>query len=141
MDSYGTRVAVSKRMAKPSKVGAIFACRCPRCRKGEVFTNSFLSVSKFDRMFKNCPVCGLYYEVEVGLFWGAMYISYGFSVGIVVAVGILLYFLANDPPTWIYISVVAFVVLLSTTLLFRYARVLMLYYFSGIKYDPSYQKQ
>ncbi|MCC9138284.1 DUF983 domain-containing protein [Pontibacter silvestris] len=128
-------------MGNPSKVGAILACRCPRCRRGEVFTHSFLNLNKFDQMHKSCPVCGLWYEVEVGLFWGAMYISYGFSVGIVLAVGILLYYFANDPPTWVYVVVVAVVVLLSTTLLFRYARILMLYYFSGINYDPSYKQQ
>lgn len=87
-----------------------------------------------------CPVCGLYYEVEVGFFWGAMYISYGFSVGIVVLVGVLLYYLANDPPIWVYLAAVTAVVLVTTPLLFRYARVLMLHLFSGVKFDPSYSR-
>lgn len=122
---------------QPSKLGAILACKCPRCREGEVFTHSALNIRKFDRMHKSCPVCGLYYETEVGLFWGAMYISYGFSVGIVLMVGVLLYYLANDPPTWVYLSVVAAIILISTPLLFRYARIVMLYYFAGIDFDPS----
>ena len=88
-------------------------------------------------MYERCPVCGLYYEVELGLFWGAMYISYGFSVIIVLVVGVLLYYLANDPPMWVYLTTVAAIVVLSTTLLFRYARVLMLHFFSGIRYDPN----
>jgi uncharacterized protein (DUF983 family) len=83
----------------------------------------------------------LYYEVEVGLFWGAMYISYGFSVAIVLAVGVMLYYLANDPPMWVYLTVVSAIIILSTTLLFRYARILMLYFFSGIRYDPKYSKR
>ena len=128
-------------MAEPKQLGAILACKCPRCRQGEVFTHAAFNLRKFDHMHKTCPVCGLYYETEVGLFWGSMYISYGFSVGIVVAVGVLLYFLANDPPTWVYLSVVATIVLLTTPLLFRYARILMLYFFAGVKYKPIYSKR
>lgn len=78
-----------------------------------MFTHTPFNISKFDRMHAQYPVCGFYYEVEVGFFWGAMYISYGFSVGIVVAVGILLYFLANDPPTWVYFLVVATIITFS----------------------------
>lgn len=124
-------------MAEPSKLGSIVASKCPRCRQGEVFTHSAFNLRKFDHMYKNCPVCDLYYETELGLFWGSMYISYGFSVGIIVVVGILLYYLANDPPTWVYLSVVAAIVLSTTPLLFRYARILMLYFFAGVKYNPT----
>lgn len=127
-------------MPEPFKLGSIVACRCPRCRKGEVFTHSFLNLRKFDQMYKNCPVCGLYYETEIGLFWGAMYISYTLSVGIVLAVGVMLFYLAGDPPTWVYLSVVAGIILVSTPLLFRYARMLMLYYFAGVDYDPLYSR-
>ncbi|MBJ6116914.1 DUF983 domain-containing protein [Pontibacter sp. BT310] len=91
-------------------------------------------------MYEDCPVCGLHYEVEVGLFYGAMYISYGFSVAIVFIVGVLLYNLAGDPPTWVYISTVAAVVILAAPVLFRYSRVLMLHFFSGINYNPTYNK-
>lgn len=44
-----------------------------------------------------CLVCYLYYEVKAGLFRGAMYINYEFSVGVVLAVGVLLVYLASDP--------------------------------------------
>lgn len=125
-------------MSKPSRLGAILACRCPRCRKGEVFTHSAFNLRKFDQMHEDCPVCGLHYEVEVGFFWGAMYISYGFSVGIILMAGILLYYLANDPPTWVYLTVVAAAIIFLTPVLFRYARILMLYFFGGIKYNPVY---
>lgn len=90
-------------------------------------------------MPEHCPVCKLRYEIEVGFYWGAMYISYGFSVGIIVLVGVLLYYLANDPPTWVYLTVVTGVILLSTPILFRYARVLMLYLFGSVQYDARYK--
>ena len=119
----------------------MLSARCPRCRHEEVFTHSAFNLPKFDHMHEQCPVCGLHYEVEVGFFWGAMYISYGLSVGIVLGVGVLLYYLANDPPTWVYLAVVAAIVIFLTPLLFRYARILMLHFFSGVSYDPSYSKR
>lgn len=110
--------------------------KCPRCRHGRMFTHSAWNLRKFDEMYEACPVCRQYYEPEVGFYWGAMYISYGFSVGIVFTTGVLLYYLAHDPPVWVYVSAVATVVLLLTPLLFRYARVVMLYFFGGIRYEP-----
>ena len=125
-------------MPDTSGLGAIIGCRCPRCRNGKVFTHAALHLTKFDRMHKNCPTCNFYYEIEVGFFWGAMYISYGFSVLIVLLVGVSLFYLANDPPAWVYLVVVASIVLALTPVLFRYARMLMLYFFSGTKFDSSY---
>ena len=124
-------------MPKPSSLGAVAGCKCPRCRKGEVFTQPAYNLGKFDHMHEQCPVCGLFYEIEIGFFWGAMYISYGFSVGIVALVGVLLYTLANDPPIWVYLATVTFIVVSTTPLLFRYARILMLHLFSGVKFNPS----
>jgi hypothetical protein len=67
-----------------------------------------------------------------------MYISSGFSTGILLAVGFLLYYFANDPPLWVYITTVAVTVLLVTQLLFRYSRAVMLYWFGGARFDPRY---
>ncbi|WP_244535893.1 DUF983 domain-containing protein [Hymenobacter psychrotolerans] len=103
-----------------------------------MFRHSALHLTKFDDMYESCPVCGQHYEPEVGFYWGAMYISYGFSTAIVVLTGVLLFYLANDPPLWVYITSVAVVVLALTPLLFRYARVVMLYFFGGIRYDPRF---
>ncbi|WP_240337064.1 DUF983 domain-containing protein [Rufibacter psychrotolerans] len=105
-----------------------------------MFTHSALHLSKFDQMPEHCPVCGFRYEVELGFYWGAMYMSYGLSVGVVFLVGIALYFLAGDPPTWVYLVTVASTVLLLTPLLFRYARVMMLYFFGSVSFDPKYKK-
>ncbi|GAA3999182.1 hypothetical protein GCM10022408_07650 [Hymenobacter fastidiosus] len=103
-----------------------------------MFLHSAFNLARFDEMPAACPACGQAYEPEVGFYWGAMYISYGFSVGIVVLTGILLYFLAGDPATWIYIVTVAAVVILLTPLMFRYARTMMLYFFGGVHYDAAY---
>jgi uncharacterized protein (DUF983 family) len=123
--------------ATDSTLLAMLAQKCPRCHQGPLFKRSAFNLRRFDEMYEDCVACGQYYEPEVGFYWGAMYISYGFSTGIVFLTGVLLYYLANDPPVWVYITTVAAIVVLLTPLLFRYARVVMLYFFGGIRYDAA----
>lgn len=119
---------------------ALLALRCPRCRRGELFSHSALNLRQFDEMPERCAVCGMVFEPEVGFYWGAMYISYAFSTVIVAAVGVLLYFLGNDPEVWVYVTAVAMAVVVFTPLMFRYARAVMLYAFGGTHFDPRYSK-
>lgn len=117
---------------------ALLALRCPRCHTGPLFSYGAYRVSKFTEMPESCPVCGQHYEPEPGFYWGAMYISFGFSVPIMLLTGAALYWLAGDPPTWVYVTAVAVVMLLLTPPSFRYARALMLYAFGGVRFDPRY---
>ncbi len=127
-------------MAQPSVVKAALQTNCPRCHLGNMFSHSALQITRFDQMPEQCPVCRFRFEIEPGFFWGAMYFSYAFSVAIVIAVGLLLFYLAQDPPTWVYLTIVASIILLSTPLLFRYARMFMLYLFGGVRYDSRYDQ-
>jgi uncharacterized protein (DUF983 family) len=125
-------------MGAPSGLAALLQLKCPRCRKGDLFLYSAYNIKQFDKMPEHCPVCKLAYEPEVGFYWGAMYISYGFSVMLVVIAGVSLYYLAGDPPTWVYMVAVTLSVLLLTPVMFRYARALMLYWFGGTRFDSRY---
>lgn len=87
-----------------------------------------------------CPVCGQAFEPGVGFHWGAMYISYGFSTGIVAVVGVLLYFLAHDPDVWVYVTAVTVAVVAFTPLIFRYARAIMPYVFGGMHFESHHAK-
>ena len=126
--------------ASAASLPALLALRCPRCHEGKLFSHSALNLRKFDEMPDACPVCGQAFEPEVGFYWGAMYISYGFSTGIVAIVGFLLYYLGHDPDVWVYVVAVAGAVLVFTPLMFRYARAVMLYAFGGTHFDPRYLK-
>jgi len=119
---------------------ALLALRCPRCHQGRLFLHSALNLRQFDEMPLACAVCGQAFEPEVGFYWGAMYISYGFSTGIVAIVGFLVYYLGHDPDVWVYVVAVATAVLVFTPLMFRYARAVMLYAFGGTHFDPRYAK-
>ncbi|GAB2966556.1 hypothetical protein GCM10027048_41370 [Hymenobacter coalescens] len=104
-----------------------------------MFTHSALSLTKFSDMPEHCPVCGQSYEPEPGFYYGAMYISFGFAVAIFTVAGVLLYYLAGDPPLWVYITTVAVATLVTLPLVFRYSRGLMLYLFGGVRFDPRWQ--
>ena len=111
--------------------------RCPRCHQGALFTHSAFNLTKFADMPDACPACGQAYEPEPGFYWGAMYISFAFSTGIMLVVGFGVYFLLHDPDTWVYITSVAVASLLLTPLSLRYSRTLMLYWFGGVDFDPK----
>lgn len=117
---------------------ALLAQRCPRCHQGPLFTHGAYNLSHFTDMPEKCPVCGQAYEPETGFYWGAMYISFAFSTGIMLVVGVLLYYLAGDPDTWVYVSAVALVTVVLAPLSLRYSRTVMLYLFGGISYDPDW---
>ncbi len=132
------RLIMEETVPPTSSALALLALRCPRCHEGPLFLHPATSLTKFTEMPDQCPVCGLSYEPEPGFYFGAMYISFGFAVGIFFAVGIALYFLAGDPDSWVYVVTVAAVTLVSTPLVFRYSRALMLYLFGNSGYDPDW---
>lgn len=132
MDSKGYPVPAG------SMLTGIVQQRCPRCRRGPMFTHGALNLAHFTEMPAHCPVCNLAYEPEPGFYWGAMYISFAFSTGLMLVIGFLVYHLLGDPDTWVYVTAVAVMAVLLTPLSLRYSRTLMLYLFGGIEYDPRY---
>ena len=88
-------------------------------------------------MYEHCPHCGLRYEVEPGIFYGAMFVSYAISAGVALVLGFALFYLAGDPDGWVYVAVVAPVMVLIAPVNFRASRVIWLHYVAGIKYQKG----
>ena len=87
-------------------------------------------------MNDSCPHCGISFQPEPGFYQGAMYVSYGFSIGFIILVSAIL-FLAGDPSEWTYIGAIIAVTLCMAPLNYRYSRIVYLYMFGGIKFDAS----
>lgn len=121
-------------MPTNSKILAMANGKCPKCHEGDIFEYKWWQLAHFSKMNKNCPICGVQYEVEPGFFYGAMYMSYGNSLLIMILGGILIYNLFNDPPVLYYIVPITLVSLLFTPFNFRISRVFYLHLISGIKF-------
>jgi len=95
----------------------------------------------FTQMNNYCPTCGLQYEIEPGFFWGAMYISYGLTIGISIILGICTYLLTQSSNIWVYVSIISVVLILGSPYNFRLSRALMIHVFSPVNYEPGILKK
>ncbi|MGK7397828.1 MAG: DUF983 domain-containing protein [Candidatus Cyclobacteriaceae bacterium M3_2C_046] len=128
-------------MQKRSQLNAVLQAKCPRCREGDMFQYPVSNIARFDKMNKECPHCGLRFEIEPGFFFGAMYISYAISVAVLLTSAFILYYFFGDPDLWIYVITVPTVVVILLPFIFRFSRVLFLHVFGGISYNEKYQHQ
>jgi len=61
----------------------LLKCKCPRCRKGDMFENRNPYVLRETmKMNKQCPVCGQPLNIEVGFYYGSGFISYAVAVAL-----------------------------------------------------------
>lgn len=122
-------------ISKGTKLRSILHMSCPRCQEGEVFKEK--NPYKFGGLFEmheNCPHCGLRYEVEPSFFYGAMYVSYGYSVALFVATYLMMN-LVYDPSIKDIVIALTVVVVLLAPLVLRLSRITWLNLF--VKYDPE----
>jgi len=132
------RICGIRKVKRMNRSKAILQGKCPRCRSGEMFRYSLRNILKFHYMHEKCPCCNLRFQVEPGFFFGAMFISYGMVVAIVLILGFIFFF-SFDPDLWIYTLAVSFAVLLFLPLIFRYSRILFLHWFGGIDYESIWK--
>jgi hypothetical protein len=113
--------------------------KCSRCHQGNVFKhkNPYVLKNMFN-MHTACDHCGLVYERETGFFYGAMYASYGLTVGWF----LLWYFLDRlflhlDP--WGFFIGIALSIILMSPLTLRWSRLIWLNIFYSYKKDQAKQ--
>lgn len=125
-------------MKEKKALPAALEGRCPRCRSGKVFKHPLYKLTKFTETHERCPVCDWQFERQPGFWYGAMYFSYAFSVGILLTTTFVLYYAFNDPPLPIYLIAVTGISAITYPVNFRYSRLIFLYLFSGTKYDARW---
>lgn len=122
-------------ISKGSKLYSILSFKCPRCHEGEVFeTRNPYKLGKLFQLNEHCPHCGLRFQIEPSFFYGAMYVSYGYSVALFVATYLLMEII-YEPSIWQVVIALAVVLLLLTPLVFRLSRITWLNLF--VKYQPE----
>jgi len=121
-------------MDKRQKALAVFQGRCPQCREGKLFTYPTYKLKKFTEVNKTCSHCHVRFEREPRFFDGAMYISYGLSVGLFLVSAFIIYQLFHPVSENVYLIAIISEVVLLYPLMFRYSRIFYLYIFGGLKY-------
>jgi uncharacterized protein (DUF983 family) len=77
-------------LKKGSKLNSILTGTCPRCQEESMYVDKNpYNLKNIYKMNDNCGHCGLHYQIEPSFFYGAMYVSYGLTVGVGVAVFII----------------------------------------------------
>jgi uncharacterized protein (DUF983 family) len=115
---------------------AMLQGKCPKCREGDIFPNSKFSYRKLTVVNERCPNCNAVLIPEPDFFYGAMYISYAFSVALVINVMIILNWLFDDPEVMVYITTVLVANVVLLPLMLRYSKILYLYGVGKLKYTP-----
>lgn len=115
---------------------AMVKARCPQCRQGDIFPAPVYSFYKLTEVHEQCPNCGAVLIPEPDFYYGAMYISYAFSVALFISVMVVLNFVFDDPELVVYIVSVVVLNFLLLPLMLRYSKVLYLYGLGKIKYEP-----
>ena len=124
---------------------SILTMRCPRCRRGNMFTHKNpykkFRLSYILDMPDRCPVCNQKYDLEVGFWYGTGYVSYALTVlfsGITfIAWWILIGVSVDDNRIFYWLIFNGVLMVLLQPWLMRLSRAVYLYFF--VKYDPDYE--
>ena len=130
------------RMAKSDSVfTSIIKIKCPRCHEGDMFPPGTLySFSKFAKMNKNCSQCGQSFEPEPGFYFGAMFISYGLSSAIFVAVWVILNLIMEEVTFVVMMTAVVAIVFGLLPINFRLSRSMWIHMTVKYKGPPNGQR-
>lgn len=129
--------------SKPNFWWSMFTFKCPRCRRGDMFTyKNPWKLKETLTMPKTCSECGQPFELEVGFWWGTSYISYGITVLMCMASFVAWWLIVGisteDNRFFWWIGINAIALILLQPWIMRFSRVVYLYIFVG--YDKNYKE-
>jgi len=120
-----------------SQFKAALQCKCPKCRKGDMFASRMYSFSR-QKNYTNCPYCNFQFEMEPGYFYVAMFVSYAMNVAQMVTFAVATYVLTGSESPWLYIAILLGAAFALSPINFRYSRVILLYWLTpNLNYDPE----
>lgn len=107
--------------------------KCPRCKKGNLFTHKWYQLTQLTQMPEECSVCGQKMEVEIGFYYGTGYVSYALTVAFTastfVAWWVLLGFSIKDNSIFWWLGINASMILLLQPWFMRTSRAIWLSWF------------
>lgn len=107
----------------PSLIRSILTCKCPKCRKGDLFVgNEIRRPKQLFAMHKECLECGQTYEPEPGFYFGAMFISYAFNTALFVLIWLLYFYLTENFSIGIFLAIMGISAIIFLPLFYRWSR-------------------
>lgn len=123
-----------------TKISSSFLHKCPQCLEGDLFIDlNPYHLKNMSKMHSHCPNCGLNFEPEPGYYYGAMYVSYAFTIAVSVAVFLFYWVLFPDFSALTFIIANTLVLIALAPYTFRTARAIWLNIF--VKYDAGLKKK
>lgn len=131
---------------KPNFYWSVLTMKCPRCRRGAMFTNNnpykSLKLSAIFNMPESCPVCKQKYDLETGFWYGTGYVSYALAVAVSVATFIAWYVLigisTDDTRIFWWLGINTVILVITQPWLMRLSRVLYIRFF--VQYNENYEE-
>ena len=131
----------------PNFLWSILTMKCPRCRRGDMFTNKSayrkLSLKHIFAMPDTCDECGQKFDLEPGFWYGTSYVSYALTVAMSVASFVAWVVLIGvsvkdgDHRIYWWLGLNALLLLVAQPWLMRISRVLYIRFF--VSYDKNYK--
>jgi uncharacterized protein (DUF983 family) len=123
-----------------SLLTSVITNRCPKCRRGKLFTNpnpyNFKSTMT---MPETCPYCGQRFELEAGFYFGTGYVSYALSVMYLAASFVFWYFFIGisikDNSIFWWLGINCTMLLVLQPILQRLSRSIWIAFF--VRYEPD----
>lgn len=120
---------------KGTKLYSILFNKCPRCHAGDFMVEkNIFKLGKSFKMKENCSKCRLKYMMEPSFYYGAMYVTYGITVGISIVTFMISTLLFNLNLLQSFIPIVI-VLVLTAPISLRFSRIIWINIF--IHYNPN----
>ncbi|GGG50929.1 DUF983 domain-containing protein [Bizionia arctica] len=112
-----------------SKVIDALNCKCPNCKKGNIFMNGGnLLLFKIPKMNNKCPECNYKFEREVGFFFGAMFVSYALAAAQMITSLVVFWYFIDLSPLRVF-AIIGVLAFLLSTFNFKLSRSIWIYLF------------
>ena len=120
---------------KPNIISSILTCKCPKCREGDLFVNKrAYQYQNFLDVHDNCPKCNQDFQIEAGFYLGAMFVSYGLTIALTVAVFVA-FVVLNIYSLVPFLITAAIVLIITTPIILRVSR--SIWIAMSVKYKPN----
>ena len=121
-----------------SKTWSIINLKCPRCQKGNLFseTNPYTFKDGL-KMPDNCPICQQDFKIEPGFYIGALWVSFPIVIVLMALLSILLLAVFKMQLEWFFVSITLILLFLQPVII-RIGRSIWIHIFvhhESAKYD------